>query len=243
MSAVLQALAHAFGQLGDPAILKIVVRSVLVTLLILAAMSAAVYGGLIWLLSAMGLTGGADSAVSWLDEVLAVLITVLAWWFLARVIAVAVLQFFADQVVMAVEARYYAEEATKARKLTFGEELANSLRGIGRTIGLNLLALPVAGVLLITGVGAAAVFLGVNAWLLGRELTDMVWARYRHSPQAPSPVSRSERLMLGGAVAGIMLVPGLNLVAPLIGAAAGTHLAHGAMGTKGAMSEQERDNA
>jgi len=75
--------------------------------------------------------------------------------------------------------------------------------------------------------GAAAavlVFLAVNAWLLGRELTDMAWLRHCGARDAQNPVSRSERLLLGGAITGIMLVPGLNLIAPVLGAAAGTHL-------------------
>ena len=33
-----------------------------------------------------------------------------------------------------------------------------------------------------------------------------------------------DRFLLGGAVSGLMLVPIINLVAPVIGAAAGTHL-------------------
>ncbi|MEM7779677.1 MAG: EI24 domain-containing protein [Pseudomonadota bacterium] len=237
MSVVLQALIRAFGQLSDPAILRIVVRSVLVTLLIFGVFGLALYAGLTWLLDWMDLTGGAGPDTGWLNEVLAVLATLIASWLLFRVVAVAVLQFFADQVVKAIEASDYREAARHARALGLREEMSNSARGIGRTLGLNLLALPVAGVLLVTGIGPAAVFFAVNAWLLGRELTDMAWLRYRSSPQEHSPVPRGQRLMLGGAVAGIMLVPFINLVAPLIGAAAGTHLAHQAMKQSRAQEE------
>lgn len=88
------------------------------------------------------------------------------------------------------------------------------------------MALPVALVLLVTGVGPPLVFLLVNAVLLGRELQDMVWLRHRHDPQAAAPLTGVNRALLGGAVAGLMTVPFVNLLAPLLGAAAATHLVH-----------------
>jgi uncharacterized protein involved in cysteine biosynthesis len=97
-------------------------------------------------------------------------------------------------------------------------------RGLARALGYNLLALPVAAVLVFTAIGPAVVFLTVNAVLLGREFTDMAWLRHCAGAERDNPVSRADRVLLGGAVAGMMLVPFLNFVAPVIGAAAGTHL-------------------
>ncbi len=57
----------------------------------------------------------------------------------------------------------------------------------------------------------------------------MAWLRYREGAGEPTPVPQAERLMLGAAVAAIMVVPVLGLIGPIIGAAAGTHLAHRAM--------------
>ena len=48
-----------------------------------------------------------------------------------------------------------------------------------------------------------------------------------------NPVVRGERLLLGAAVAALMAVPVLNLVAPVLGAAAGTHLAQRAIARSG----------
>jgi uncharacterized protein involved in cysteine biosynthesis len=64
----------------------------------------------------------------------------------------------------------------------------------------------------------------VNAVLLGREFTDMAWLRHCGGDERGTPVGRAERVLLGAAVAGMMVVPVLNLLAPVIGAAAGTHL-------------------
>jgi uncharacterized protein involved in cysteine biosynthesis len=224
MNAVLDALAKAFGQLTDRAVLMVLAKSVLVTILVLAVLGVAAFAGLTMLFAWAGWDeGGYASAAA------AVVLVGIAGWLLFRVIALAVLQFFADEVVIAVETKHYPKAAETARKLPFAEDLANSLRGIGRTLGVNLLALPVALVLLVTGVGPALVFLAVNAWLLGRELTDMAWLRHKGHAMPANPVPKPQRVLLGLAVAGIMLIPFANLIAPVVGAAAGTHLTHGAM--------------
>ena len=225
MKAVFDALAKAFGQLTDAAVLRVFAKSIALTLLIFVA-----FGALLW--------WALDAAVNtWLVDHLpadyaatlagfaALALGLLPFWFLFRVVALAVLQFFADEIVAAVEAKHYPVKAEQARALPFREDLANSLRGAARALGANLLALPVALVLLVTGVGPALVFLAVNAWLLGRELTDMAWLRHREGQDA-NPVPKRQRLILGGAVAALMAVPFANLFAPVLGAAAGTHLAH-----------------
>ncbi len=232
----MKALANAMRQLGDPKVLRVLVKSVAVTLLVFATLGAGLYAGLLYGFAAMGWSdGGMASAAA------AVLIAGLAAWLLLRVVAVAVLQFFADEVVAAVELEHYPESAERATPLPFRRDLANSLRGIMRTIGANLLVAPVALVLIVTGIGPAAVFLGVNAWLLGRELTDMAWLRHCGDRPAENPVPKLERILLGGAIAGILLVPVLGLIAPVLGAAAGTHLAQRAMGR--ARLEEEQANA
>lgn len=229
MTAVLSALAKAFGQLGDGRVFAVLARTAALTVLIFAAFGGLLYLGLVYAFEASGISGGGFA-----EAATAFLIAAISFWFLFRVVALAVLQFFADEIVVAVEERHYPEAARRARKLRFREDLANSLRGIGRTVGVNLLALPLAAVLLVTGIGPALVFLAANAWLLGRELTDMAWLRHRTrqadgDAAGQNPVPKGQRILLGFIVAGIMLVPFANFLAPILGAAAGTHLAHTAM--------------
>ena len=232
MTAVFDALAKAFGQLADRAVLAVLVKSVLVTLLVFVGLGVGLFFALAWLGGRFspGSSGFAEAAA-------AVILAAIAFWLLFRVVALAVLQFFADEIVAAVEAKHYPAMAQQARPLPFRRDLANSVRGIGRAVGVNLLALPLAAVLLVTGIGPALVFLAVNAWLLGRELTDMAWLRHCGLDIAGNPVPRAQRVMLGGMVAGFMLVPFANLLAPILGAAAGTHLAHNGM----ARAEKARD--
>ena len=140
------------------------------------------------------------------------------------------LQFFADDVVLAVEARHYPQAAATARKLPFAEDARNALGGLTRAVLVNLLALPFALLLLVTGIGTALLFWAVNAWLLGRELQDMAWLRHRPSlptaTDADPPLPGLTRFALGGIVAGLLPAPFVNLLAPVLGAAAATHLVH-----------------
>lgn len=218
MGHVLKSLALAAGQLGDPAILRVLAKSLVITLGLFAVLGFALIKALPVLI------GGYLDIAGDTYVVLSLLIVLTLGWFLFRIVALAVLQFFADEVVLAVERRHYPAAAANARNLPFHEDLANCLRGVGRALLFNALATPVALVLLFTAVGPAVVFLAVNAVLLGRELTDMGWLRHRPAPQAPSPVNGLDRLLLGGAIAGLMAVPLVNLVMPVIGVAAGTHL-------------------
>lgn len=221
MTSVPASLLRALGQLGDPAVLAILLKSIGVTLLVFILVGTAGWYGLDWLL--------ASYAIPYASEVgplIAFVLTVLGAWLLFRIVALAVLQFFADEIVKAVERRHYPAEAARARELPFRQELANSLRGLGRALLVNLVALPFAIALLVTGVGTAILFWAVNAWLLGRELQDMVWLRHAHAIGEKPPLSGGQRFFLGGAIAALMLVPFANLLAPVIGAAGATHLVH-----------------
>jgi uncharacterized protein involved in cysteine biosynthesis len=151
-------------------------------------------------------------------------IVLIGVWLLFRLVAIAVVQFFADEVVAAVEARHYPAFAATARPLGWRAEAAGAARAgavgavePGRAAGGR-------GVL-VTGLGPALVFFLVNAVLLGRELTEMVRLRHRDAAGTPAAAPPAwQRLLLGGTVAGLLAVPFINLVAPVIGAATATHL-------------------
>ncbi len=223
-------MVHAFtlalSQLADPRVLRVLAKSLALTLLLFAILGTASWFAINWLLAEAGLDETRMAAPEGLRGMIALIVILLGGWLLWRILALLVLQFFADEVVEAVEARHYPAALAMARRPGWREELAAGLRGAGRALGYNLLALPLALVLLVTGIGAALVFWLVNALLLGRELMDIVWLRHRHSPDAPHPLTGVERFMLGGVVAGLLLVPFINLLAPVIGAAMAAHLVH-----------------
>lgn len=214
--AMLAALPLAFAQLFERRLLALMLRSMVMTLAIVIAIGAAGWFA-IERLGAAYLPG--DGAAR---GVVALFVAVLAGWLLFRLIALAVLQFYGDEVVRAVEAKHYPAAAASARTLGWRQELAVGLRGMLRSLLWNLAALPVALVLLFTAIGPAVVFGAVNAALLGRELTEMVRLRHPDAAAVPAPV----RWALGGVVVALLTVPFANLLAPFLGAAAATHIVH-----------------
>ena len=224
MTVVVPAFARALGQLGDARIIGVLFKSMAVTLALFAALGVALWRGSAMLIERFAAGWGEAGGL------IGLLLGIVGAWLLFRVVALAVLQFFADDVVRAVEARHYPAEAAAARDLPFAEEVRGALAGVLRAVLFNLMALPIALLLLVTGVGTALLFWLVNAWLLGRELQDMVWLRHRPGPDADAPLAALTRLALGGIVAAMLVVPFLNLLAPVLGAAAATHLVHNRKG-------------
>jgi CysZ protein len=221
MTAVPSAFARALHQLGDRRVLGVLAKSMGVTLAIVVALGVALWQASERLIEHYAAGYGA------LGGLVGVVLAVIGGWLFFRIVALFVLQFFADEVVLTVEARDYPQAAATARKLPFHEEARNALGGLLRAVAVNLVALPFALLLLVTGVGTAILFWAVNAWLLGRELQDMVWLRHRPGKDAAPPLGGLTRFALGGIVAAMLLIPFLNLLAPVLGAAAATHLVHG----------------
>lgn len=221
-----RAFALSFSQLGDPAIVKVLVKSLLITLAIFV-----VIGGVLWavldsLIEGWIVANLPDDYSNTLAALVAILVGLVATWLLFRIVALFVLQFFAEEIIRAVEAKHYPEAASVARSLGMREELSNGLRSTVRALLVNLVALPFAIFLLFTGIGTALLFWAVNAFLLGRELQDMVWLRHRTATDEIAPLGGGNRFLLGGAVAGLLMVPFVNLLAPVLGAASATHLVH-----------------
>lgn len=225
---MIQAFFLSLGQLTDRPVVRVLVKSLVVTVLLFVLAGVGLWFGLNalgdMLAPRLGLRDGANVFAG----VATVVLVILGWWLLFRAIAVAVVGVFADEVVAAVEARHYPAAHAQARDVPLARSAAMGIRSALRAIGVNLLFVPVYLLLLITGVGTAAAFFLVNAWLLGRDLGDMVAAR--HMPAAELPAWRRgtpmHRFALGAIGTGLLLVPLLNLVAPVLGAAMATHAFH-----------------
>lgn len=220
---MLRAFPLALAQLGDPPIVRVFLKSIALTLVIFAVVGVGVWyaaHGVAW--RYLGAGWGA------LAEVAVVLLMIAGAWLLFRAVAVAVVGVFADEVVQAVEAKHYPDRLAVARNVPLAQSVWMGLGSAGRAIGVNLLFVPLYLVLAITGVGTAVAFFVVNAWLLGRDLGDMV--AVRHLPKAELARwrrgTRVVRWTLGAAGTGLLLVPFVNLVAPVLAAAMATHVYH-----------------
>ena len=222
---MLRALALAIRQLGDRAILAVLVKSVALTLLIFAALGTAVYFGFSALLERIGWNEASTGLVAAFG---ALLLVVFGGLVLFRAVALAVIGFFAEDVVEAVECRYYPARAASAVPPSAWRGLKIGLRSALRAILWNLIALPLYFALLITAVGAPMVFLIVNAFLIGKDLQEMVIARHDASPDStPERIAPVPRFVLGLIAAVGLGIPFLNLVVPVIAAAMAAHMIHG----------------
>jgi CysZ protein len=223
-----RAFTLSLNQISDPAILKVLFKSLLITLALCVLIG--------W---AAGLAGQYyfnqqvdaelhDSYYTVLTGVARAVGVLLTVFFGFRLIAIPVIGFFADEIVSAVERKHYAAQAESARHIGFGLSMRLGLMSAVRMILFNLLALPLYVLLLVTAIGPIALFLLINAVLLGRDLGEMVAVRHldRVACSAWLRMSRGQRLILGCVVTALFLVPMVNIVAPIIGAAMATHLFH-----------------
>ncbi len=225
VAAMIESFLLSVAQLGDRAFLRVLAKSLALTLAVLVALGGALAWGAHWVTADLFLLG--DDAGT-LAAITAALAAIGLAWLLFRIVAIAVIGLFADEVVAAVEAKHYPAALATARDVPLARSLAMGAGSAGRALAVNLFFVPLYLLLLVTGVGTAAVFFVVNGWLLGRDLSDMVAAR--HMPRAAMAAERSRtggaRFVLGLVGTGLLLVPFLNFVAPLIGAAMATHRFH-----------------
>ncbi|KQT32311.1 hypothetical protein ASG29_10900 [Sphingomonas sp. Leaf412] len=219
---MIRAFLLSLAQLGDRAVLGVLAKSLAVTLALFVAGGALAWWGIDAALARYAWHGAMAGAA-------AIVLTVLGAWLLFRAVAIGVVGVFADGVVEAVERRHYPGALAGARPVPFHRGVAMGLASAGRVVAVNVALAPVYVALLVTGVGTAALFLLVNGWLLGRDLGDMVAAR--HLPKGALKAWRGEttgrRFLLGLAGTVLLLVPVLNILAPVLGAAMATHLYHG----------------
>lgn len=222
---MIESLFLSVAQLGDRVFLRVLAKSLAVTLLLLAVVGAGLAWGARWVTTDLFVLG--DDAGT-LAAIAAVIAAVGLAWLLFRIVAIAVIGLFADEVVEAVEAKHYPAALATARPVPLGRSLGMSGKSVLRALAVNALFLPLYLLLLATGIGTAAVFFVVNGWLLGRDLSDMVAAR--HLPPAAMPAERSasggRRFLLGLVGTGLLMIPFVNFVAPLVGAAMATHAFH-----------------
>lgn len=128
---------------------------------------------------------------------------------------------FLDDAAGAVERSDFPADPP-GRPLSLGRSVASGLRFGLLALGVNLVALML---IFVPGVNVAA-FFGANAYLLSREYFEMAAARFRPMEDA-ARLRRENRgtvIVAGMLMAGLMLIPILNLLTPLFGIALMVHL-------------------
>ena len=210
-------LLLALRQLGEPAFLWPLLKGLGGAVLVFAGLVAAgafgaeaLAGGSGWLATAAAALGGA----------LALALAV--WLFVPVMLAFAGL--FLDPVAEAVERRFYPE-LPPARGASLAAQVNFNLK-LGLRLGvLSLATLPLT--LAAPPVGAALLWL-VSAVGLGHGLFEGVAQRRMGVAEARALRRAREApvLAVGAVLAGASLVPVLNLLVPVVGTAAMTHVLH-----------------
>lgn len=221
---MLEAFQLAIAQLRDRKIILLLGKVLLTTLGLLAILGIGLFYLLVWLFAQYLPTDGGFAAAA-----TAAILSILAAVFLFRVVAIFVINIFSDDVVDAVESRYYPTRAEQAKPASYALGLCMGLASAGRAMGYNLLASPIYIGLLITGVGTAIAFFAINAILIGRDLQDMVASRHVKDFRDIGngwQLAKAQRFLLGLVIALLLAIPFVNFLAPIIGAAMATHLVH-----------------
>ncbi|GLV24097.1 EI24 domain-containing protein [Sphingobium sp. Cam5-1] len=216
---VIAAALRAFPVIFHRAALRLLAKTLMLTLLIFALAGLGLWTAVHATRAYFGWSGGGSLA----EAVVTTLSLAALAWLLFRTIAMAVMNMFADDIVAAVERDSYPAAAAAARPLGFAPSLRLALASAARTAGWNMLALPVYLLLLVTGIGTILLFLALNAYLLGRDLSDMVEQRH----PGLSPIPRLGRWLMGLVSALMFLIPFINLLAPVWSAAMAVHMLHG----------------
>ncbi len=220
---MLSELPRVFAQLNDRRFVAVFLKSVSLTLLILA---------LCWFGLDSWMSGSsAPSLPAWMQRYwteasdwAALPIVIIAGWFLFPGIATGVMGVFLDDVVDAVEDRHYPR-AMAHRRVPLAEAGLLALASAARVVLWNLALAPLYLVLLFTAIGPLILFTAVNGWLMGRDLLEMVAIRHMPRGEAAALIAsnRALRFRLGFTAAPLFLVPILNLFAPIIAAALAAH--------------------
>jgi CysZ protein len=146
---------------------------------------------------------------------------VIALIYILPAVSALVAGFFLDDAAEIVERTDFSGEPP-GRPLPAGRALFYGFRFAGLALLVNLAALML---IFIPGVNIVA-FFGANAYLLGREYFELAAGRFRPLQEA-AQMRREHRLtvlLAGAMVAGLVLVPVLNLLTPLFGVALMVHV-------------------
>ncbi|WP_237182291.1 EI24 domain-containing protein [Roseomonas marmotae] len=211
-----------FQQIGDPAFRWPLLKGIGGAVLAFAGLVwladwgvASLVGGGGWLAAVAGLLGG-------------LLVLISAIWLFVPV-ALAIAGIFLDEVAEAVEHRHYPGLPPAEGSSLHGQVWAGLMLGL-KMLGVTILVLPVT--ILMPPLGTLA-FWAIATVSLGYGLFDGV-AQRRMSVEQSRILRRALRfpvLALGGVLAALSLVPIVNLMVPVLGTAAMTHLLHRASTT------------
>jgi uncharacterized protein involved in cysteine biosynthesis len=212
---MLEPLNRALSQIDDSAFLGVVLKSVALSALAFVLLGCGVWWAVVHASAAMP---------GWLASLLGGVTSVLLALLLFVPLATAIASSFTDSIAAAVERRHYPW-LPPARPASLLAQIWDGVTLAGRVLLLQVVALVLAIVL--PGPGLVLGWL-ITAWAIGRGLFVPVAMRRmtRRQAMAAYRARRWTVIAQGAAIALGATIPFVNLIAPVFGIAALTHVLH-----------------
>ena len=224
-----RAFALALRQLGDGRILGILLVAVVATLLITGPflLLFTMLFGLLDLILPDHITLPYFGEVGFLGLLTKGLVSKTGWLFWTYIMSpliLAIVGLLLEPIVEAVEARHYPH-LPKVRRRSLAGNIGEALRFLALMIGISFAAWIIAA---LTPLPAGVVFILAAGYLIAREYFDAVALRRLDRGQAKhaAQVGQPGLWIVGCIVAVSLTIPFVNLITPLVGVAAFTHLFH-----------------
>ncbi len=212
---MIRALFNALNDLTSPEFRSVLIRSILLSI----GMFAALWIGIEFLLSSLTLIPW-----PWLTTLLQVatgLGLFAVFFFLMAPVTALFAGLFLDGIAAKVEARHYPQDRP-GRPMNIFAALAFGLKFLGVSLAVNLVVLPL---VLFAGFGVALLLIA-NAYLISREYFEMAATRFM-SPAAAHELRQKNFWMIfmaGAFPALISLVPFVNFVTPVFATSYFVHI-------------------
>ncbi len=230
---IIDSFMKAAAQLPDPRLRRILLIGIAGSFVIFVVLWMALWWamtsvgwsdiwGLGWLIEWFG-----DFA-SWVGTIVFFSSILLASFLLFPAVITIIVGFFLEEVVQAVEARHYPNEAAP-RPQPVSEVFAITLKFALLVAGLNLLFLPVYLILFLLPPLNLVLYYLLNGYLVSREYYELVALR-RFDPRTARRLRRAHRgrlLMAGVILVVVMTIPIVNFITPVLATAFMVHVFQG----------------
>ncbi len=223
---ILSSFLKALGQIGDPRFRQVLYLGVGLTIALFIAVCYITFELTSWVvgdsitLPLIGETTWVGSVLSWGS----IPVMIVASVFLMVPVASAFTSLFLNRVADAVEYRHYPT-LPPAHEPSFAEGLRDSVNFLGILIVANLVAL---AVYFVIPIAAPVIFGLMNGYLLGVEYFQLAAIR-RKSRTAATKMRKTNiiKIWLAGTLMALpLMVPFVNLLIPILGAATFVHIYH-----------------
>lgn len=213
----LSSLFKTLSSLSQGSMMRLMLITAAITLTGMLALS----GLTTWVLTATTFfeTGWLDTAVDFMGGFAVFIITLLLFPAFMPLVA----SLFEDKIIGIVEGADYPN-TPKPQDRPFLPELMQDLKFVAISLTLNIILLP----LYLIPIIGQVVFILLNGYLMGREFFTIAAGRHmgKREANAYRKTNRITALMGGMIVAGVALIPVVNLLVPFVGIVLMVHAYH-----------------